>query len=230
MSRIESAPSLPQSRHDRPREKLERLGVSALGDNELLAIIIGHGTPRHDALATANAVLRQAGNIVGLTRLTHEDLSRTAGVGAAVASRIQASVELGRRTLNANPDHRPRLRSPREMALWLMPRYGSAPVERFGVVLLDARHRVMRARLLSVGGVDVSAAVPRDIFREAITARASALALFHNHPSGDPVPSEEDLHLTRRLVSAGHVVGVEVVDHLILADMRYCSLKEAGIL
>lgn len=230
MNPVESSASLPHSHHDRPREKLERLGVTALGDNELLAIIIGHGTPRHDALATANTVLRQAGTLVGLTRLTHEDLARTAGVGAAIASRIHAAVELGRRTMNTTLDHRPRLRSPREMALWLMPRYGSAPVERFGVVLLDSRHRVLRARLLTIGGLDVSAAVPRDIFREAISARAAALTLFHNHPSGDPAPSDEDLHLTQRFMSAGIVLGIPVVDHLILADMRYCSLKEAGLI
>ena len=225
-----AATALPLSTHDRPREKLERNGVSALGDNELLAIVIGHGTPRSDALAIANAVLRHAGGLGPLTRMLQEDLAHTPGVGLAVACRIQAALELGRRTMNAQPDARPRLREPRQMALWLMPRYGSCPVERFGVVLLDARHRPIRTKLLSSGGVDSSGAHPRDVFREAVIARASALAFFHNHPSGDPAPSEEDLNLTRRLCAAGMVLGVDVVDHLILADMRYCSMKEAGII
>jgi DNA repair protein RadC len=223
-------PTLPLSLHDRPREKLERLGTAALGDNELVAVLIGHGTTRQDALAIANAVVTASGGIVGLTRVTREDLARVPGVGAVIASRILAGVELGRRTLVPTSDPRPRLRAPRDSAAWLLPRYGASPVERFGVMLLDARHRLIRARVLSIGSVDSSYAHPREVFRAALAAGASAVVLFHNHPSGDPTPSEEDLHLTRRLVAAGIVVGVDVVDHLILADMRYCSLKEAGVL
>jgi DNA repair protein RadC len=221
---------LPHSTDDRPREKLERSGVSGLGDNELLAVLIGHGTARLDALAIANEILAAAGGTVGLTRLSRDDLAAVPGVGAALASRIQAGVEIGRRTLASPPPPRSRLRTPRELAMSLLPRYGASPVERFGVVLLDARHRLIRTRLLSTGSVDASVAHPRDIFREAVAAGASAVVLFHNHPSGDPMPSDEDLNLTRRLAAAGLVVGVDVVDHLILADMQYCSMKEAGIL
>ena len=127
-----------------------------------------------------------------------------------------------------SPAGRPRFLSPREAAIFLLPQYGAHPVERFGVLLLDARHRLIRAQLVSSGARDASLVHPREVFREAVLAGASAIVAFHNHPSGDPMPSEEDLALTRRLVSAGSVMGIEVVDHLILSDTQYCSLKEAG--
>jgi DNA repair protein RadC len=214
---------------DRPREKLERSGAEALGDNELLALLIGHGTAEADALNVANAVLAASRGVHGLTRMDRDDLTRLAGVGGAVAARILAGVELGRRTLTVPPARRPRFLSPREAAIFLLPQYGAHPVERFGVLLLDARHRWLRTRLLSSGSRDASLVHPREVFREAAIAGASALVAFHNHPSGDPTPSAEDVALTRRLVRAGEVMGIDVIDHLVLADTRFCSLKLLGV-
>jgi len=215
---------------DRPREKLDESGAHALGANELLAVLIGHGTPEANALAVANRLLEQAGGLHGLARLHRGLLTQVPGVGPATAARIQAGLELGRRTLLTASDDRPGFRSPRDLALMLLPRHGSHPVERCGVVLLDARHRLITVRVISVGSVDASLANPREIFREAILGGAVAVVVFHNHPSGDPTPSRDDLALTARLRTAGAIVGVDLVDHVILADSRYSSMREAGLL
>ncbi len=213
---------------DRPREKLEQAGVSALGSNELLAILIGHGTPRANSLTLANRVLRRARGLHGLLRMSLDEIAQVSGVGLVVAARIAAALELGRRTLAVSPAARPQFLSPQEAAVFLLPRYGAYPVERFGLALLDARHRLIRARLLSSGSLDASLVHPRDVFREATLAGASALMVFHNHPSGDATPSVEDVALTRRLIRAGEIMGIDVVDHVILADTHYCSLKLLG--
>ena len=215
--------------HDRPREKLERSGVGGLGDNELLAILIGHGTGRSNALASANGVLAVADGVHGLPRLRRAHLERVAGIGPAQASRIIAAIELGRRTLTTPARERPRFRTPAETAAYLLPRYGAYPVERFGVMLLDIRYRLMGVHLLSVGSIDSSLAHPRELLREALLASAPAAVAFHNHPSGDPEPSVDDIAVTRRLRMAGQVVGVTVIDHIILADARYCSMRERGL-
>jgi DNA repair protein RadC len=216
--------------HDRPREKLERTGAHALGDNELLAILIGHGSPGCSALGLANAILALSGGVQGLPNVHRAQLLHQPGVGPAQASRVQAAVELGRRTLTPPHVRRPQFLSPRELARYLVPLFGSYPVERFGVLLLDSRHRLLSTHVISVGSVNASPAHPREVFREAVLRNAAVVAAFHNHPSGDPTPSSDDLLLTARLRDAGTVIGVELVDHVILADARYFSMKEQGIL
>ena len=214
--------------HDRPREKLDRFGSSVLGDNEFLAVILGHGSHRENALDLANRVLGVTGGVHGLTRLTEGQLRRVRGVGPATAARILAAVELGRRTLARVPGERTQLCSPQDVAAYLLPRYGAGSVERFGVVMLDTKHRVLRATVLSVGTLDASLAHPREVFRAAASAGAAALVLFHNHPSGDPTPSADDAVLTARLVDAGALMGIEVIDHVVLGDAGYFSFKEKG--
>ena len=141
-----------------------------------------------------------------------------------------AAVELGRRTLTRVGRERMQITSPRVLAEMLLPQYGSRAVEQFGVVLLDTKHRVLRTTVVTVGTLDASIVHPREVFREAASAGAAAIVLFHNHPSGDPEPSQDDVVLTRRLVAAGVLMGIDVVDHVILADARYCSLREKGLL
>ena len=212
--------------HDRPREKLERLGAAGLGDNELLALVIGSGSRDTDALGLANRLLARAGGLHGLPKIGLADLCDTAGVGPARAAQIQAAVELGRRTLTRAAADRLTLTTPHDMATFLLPQYGTAPVERFGVVLLDTKKQLLRVRLISIGSLDQTIVHPREVFREAVSAGASALVLFHNHPSGDPTPSPHDLELTLQLMAAGDLMGIAVVDHLILAEQRYFSLAE----
>jgi DNA repair protein RadC len=216
--------------HDRPREKLQRLGAAALGDNELVAIVLGGGSRNRGALDLANRLLDHAGGLFGLTRVRPGELHAIPGIGIARASQVLAAVELGRRTLIRGIPERPKMQSPRELAFHLLPQYGAAPVEQFGVVLLDTRHRVLRIKIVSIGSLDSAVVHPREVFREAAAVSAAAVVLFHNHPSGDPTPSAEDLRLTTRLVSAGEIMGIDVVDHLILGDRRYFSLLEAGSL
>jgi DNA repair protein RadC len=212
--------------HDRPREKLRRHGAAALGDNELVAIVIGSGQAKASALDLANAILDSAGGVEYLARAMHEDLTRVPGIGSARAAQILAAIELGRRTLTRVGRQRVQVTGPRAVAELLLPIYGNRPVEQFGVVLLDTKHRVMRTTIVTVGTLDSSIVHPREIFREATAAGAAAIVVFHNHPSGDPEPSEEDVALTRRLMSAGVLMGIEVIDHVILANVRYCSMKE----
>jgi DNA repair protein RadC len=214
--------------HDRPREKLERLGAAGLGDNELLALVLGSGSRHGDALALANRVMESAGGLHGLTRAGVHDLQHVAGVGSARAAQVLAAVELGRRTLVRAAAARPRLIHPRQVAAYLLPQYGTGAVEQFGILMLDTKHRLIRIKIVSTGSLDQTIVHPREVFREAAAASAAAIVLFHNHPSGDPSPSSDDLLLTTRMVNAGDIMGITVVDHVILADQRYFSLVEAG--
>ena len=216
--------------HDRPREKLQRMGASALGDNELLAIVVGNGLANASALDLANAMLAGAGGIDGLARAHHDALMQIPGIGVARAAQVLAAVELGRRTLTRAGRHRVQVTSPRAVAELLLPIYGNRPVEQFGVVLLDTKHRVTRTTIVTVGTLDSSIVHPREIFREATAGGAAAIVVFHNHPSGDPEPSKEDIELTHRLVAAGMLMGIDVIDHVILANVRYCSMKEEGFI
>src|ERR1044071_1532226 len=204
--------------HDRPREKLERLGPSALGDNELLALVLGSGSRHADALGLANALLAHGAGLHNLTRMRAADLRRVGGIGAAREAQVLAAIELGRRTLLREVQHRPKLATPREVAAHLLPQYGAMPVEQFGIVMFDTKHRVVAIKIIAVGSLDTAVVHPREVFREAAAVSAAAIVLFHNHPSGDPTPSHEDLVLTTRMVNAGDIMGIEVVDHLILAD------------
>jgi DNA repair protein RadC len=213
---------------DRPREKLARHGVAALGDNELVAVVLGSGCRRTNALAIANELLAARGGLHGLVRSTCDDLTRVAGIGRARAAQVLAALELGRRTLAHAPSARIQLRTPRDAATYLLPPFGSRPVEQFGLVLLDTKHRVLRTTVLAIGSLNATVVQPREVFREAAVGGAAAVVVFHNHPSGDPTPSPDDIELTQRLAAAGVVMGIDVVDHIILGDVRYWSFKEMG--
>jgi DNA repair protein RadC len=153
-----------------------------------------------------------------------------AGIGAARAAQVVAAVELGRRTLTRVGRDRVQVTTPRAVAELLLPIYGNRPVEQLGIVLLDTKHRVMRTTIITVGTLDASIMHPREIFREATAAGAAAIVVFHNHPSGDPEPSKDDVDLTHRLIAAGVLMGIDVIDHVILGDVRYCSLKERKLI
>lgn len=212
---------------DRPREKLVRVGAMALGDNELVALVLGSGSRSRGALVVAQDVIAAAGGVPGLVRLGIDELDRVSGVGPTRAARLLAAVELGRRTLFGDTDERPQLLSTKDLADYLMPRYAGHAVERFGVVLLDQKCRVLRNVILSVGTAEsVTSLHLRDVFRAAVLASASTLAVFHNHPTGDPLPSPADRVLTLALFEAGEMMGIEVVDHIILGTTKYFSFKE----
>ncbi len=213
---------------DRPREKLLRLGVQSLADRELLAVVLATGGPGRDVLSLAAELLLAGGGVHGLALRSVDELRGVGGIGPARAAQVLAALELGRRSLTTVPAERARLATPQQLASWRGPQYGPAGGAQFGLVMLDTRHRLIRARVLSVGSLDATVVHPREVFREAAGASASAIVLFHNHPSGDPTPSPDDLALTTRLVRAGEVMGIRVVDHLVLAHQHYYSLLEAG--
>ncbi|MGE5199025.1 MAG: RadC family protein [Rhodospirillaceae bacterium] len=218
----------PAPARDRPRERLGRLGAAALGDHELLALVIGSGTRGATAAALANQVLGAAGGIHGLAAMCGGELRQVPGVGEARSAQVLAAIELGRRTLLRQPADRPQLLTPAEVGTYLLPEFGARPVEQFGLVLLDTKHRLLRTAVLTVGTLDRSVVHPREVFREAASARAAGIVLFHNHPSGDPTPSADDVSLTRRLVAAGELMGIDVLDHLVLTATRFVSLREMG--
>lgn len=201
-----------------------------MSDAELLAMLLGHGAARRSAQHLAQVLLDTAAGLHGLTRMTRDEFCRMPGIGAAQASRVLAAIELGRRTLTRQPAERPRFMAAKETAAHLLPRYGAYPVERFGVLLVDTRHRLLRTHIISEGTLDASLAHPREVFRAAVAGGAAGVIAFHNHPSGDPVPSPADHAITQRLVRAGTVIGVPLVDHLVLADGGYWSFREHGMI
>ena len=161
-----------------------------------------------------------------MARSTSGDLAAVAGIGSAKAAQILAAFELGRRTLAHQPGERIQLLTPRACAEYLLPAFGSRPVEQFGVVLLDTRHRVLRTTIVASGTLNSTIVQPRDVYREALLDGAAAVVAFHNHPSGDPTPSKDDVALTRRLVSAGILMGIDLADHIVLGDACYVSFRE----
>ena len=215
---------------DGPRERLERLGLAAMSDVELLAMVLGHGAARRSAHQLAHTLLDAASGPHGLMRMTRDEFCRLPGIGAAQASRVLAGIELGRRTLTRRAAERPQFRLPKDAAVHLLPRYGAHPVERFGALLLDTKHRLLRTYIISEGGLDTTLAHPREVFRAAVAGGAAGVIVFHNHPSGDPTPSPDDHQLTQRLAKAGTIIGVALVDHVVLADGVYWSFKEHGMI
>jgi DNA repair protein RadC len=225
------APRLPLAAlapDDRPREKLLRASAAALSDAELVAVVLGSGVRGRDALAVAAELLDASGGVGGLAALPAVRLTRAAGVGSSRAARLLAAIELGRRAVSGPRAARPRVASPAAAAEYLLPRVGRLREEHFGLLLLDTRHRLIRAVMVSVGSLDASLVHPREVFRAAAEHSAAAIVLFHNHPSGDPAPSAEDLTLTRRLVQAGELMGIGVVDHVVLGDGCWHSVRESA--
>ena len=213
---------------DRPRERLARHGVSALSNRELLTLLLGSGSAQASALDVAESLL--GAGLRGLAERSLPDLERVKGLGRAKATRLLAALELGARLASEGRTPAASFRTPQDAARYLLPRYGARPVETFGLLALDVRHRLRREAVVSVGCLTSSLVHPREVFQEAIVSRAAAIILFHNHPSGDPEPSAEDLSLTRRLASAGTLLGIEVLDHVVLGAGRIVSLKDRGVL
>ena len=213
---------------DRPRERLARHGVSALSNRELLTLLLGSGSAQASALDVAESLL--GAGLRGLAERSLPDLERVKGLGRAKATRLLAALKLGARLASEGRTPAASFRTPQDAARYLLPRYGARPVETFGLLALDVRHRLRREAVVSVGCLTSSLVHPREVFQEAIVSRAAAIILFHNHPSGDPEPSAEDLSLTRRLAFAGTLLGIEVLDHVVLGAGRVVSLKDRGVL
>ncbi|MER3400118.1 MAG: hypothetical protein C4313_03120 [Thermoflexus sp.] len=226
LSRWITLKDLPEA--ERPRERLLRLGPGALSTAELLAILLRTGRRGENALQLAQRVLQACGGLPGLARTSAHELARFPGVGLAKAAQLQAAIELGRRLAAATPEERPQVLSAQDAYL-LLADMGDLEQETVRVILLDTRQRVMAIPTIYVGNVNTAMVRPAEIFREAVRRNAVALIVAHNHPSGDPTPSAEDIGLTRDLVAAGRLLGIAVLDHLIIGRGTYVSLRERGM-
>jgi DNA repair protein RadC len=218
---------LPQA--ERPRERLEHYGAGALSVPELLAIVLRSGVRGESVLRLAERLLWRYKNLAGLARASFAELQGEKGVGPAKAAQIHAALELGRRLTLVSPDERPQVRSPADAANLVMSEMGLLEQEHLRVLLLDMRKRVLRIETVYKGSLNSSMVRVCEVFREAIRANAVSLIVVHNHPSGDPAPSPEDVTLTEQIVQAGRLLSIEVLDHLIIGQQRFISLKERGM-
>ena len=212
---------------DTPRQRLLRTGATAFSDEELLAIVLGRGVA---AERMAHELLARHGPLRRLSTRSHGELERVPGVGAAAVARLDALFALARRVMRSRLQPGALFVNPRQIFDHYHPVLRDKKKELFCVVLLDARHRVMREEIISEGSLTSSIVHPREVFVPAVRESAGAVILVHNHPSGDPRPSDEDVAVTRRLVHASELLGIRVLDHVIVGDGRYSSFKEAGLL
>src|SRR5262245_14204136 len=213
-----------------PRERLRSRGADALSAAELIALLLRTGARGRDAVDVARALLARTGSLDRLESAPARELAAVQGVGAAKAASLIAAFELGRRCAGSHLPGGAALRSPEDVFRHFGARLRRIAQERFIVVLLDGRHRVLGEEMVSLGTLTASLVHPREVFRPALRASAAALILVHNHPSGDPTPSSEDRVVTERLVRAGEILGVRVLDHVVVAERGYVSLREEGTL
>ena len=216
---------------DRPREKLIESGPGYLTDSELLAILIGTGSKDKNALDLARALLRQFENIAGIETASVEEIKKIDGIGEAKAVSIKAGVELGRRFVSEQKNIKSAsIRTSEDIYTHYLPSMKNLKKEIFKVAMLDSRNRVIKTAIVSEGGLTAAIVQPREVFSHAIKEAAPGVIVMHNHPSGDPEPSADDINLTRLLVEAGEIMNIKVLDHLIIGDGAYFSFADQGLI
>ena len=216
------------SLEDQPRERFYRLGIEPLADRELLALVMRTGTRTATALHQAETLLGQCGGLEALATFSHLESRPRCGIGPAKLASLVAAVEIGRRLAERRLERGDLIRGPGDVHRHFFQRMRCLAREHFVVILLDGRNRVMTESQISQGTLTASLVHPREVFRAAIRAGAAAIVLVHNHPSGDATPSEEDVRVTARLVEAGEIVGIRVVDHVVVAEHGFHSFQENG--
>lgn len=213
---------------DRPRERLMKAGPEALSNQELMAILIGSGTRGNSALSLAIRVLKHFEGIYLLKDATINELTSIKGIGEAKAINLLAALEFGRRIHNFRVTDRYVIRSPEDGANYIMDELRHLKQEHFVCLYLDTKNTVIHRQTIFIGSLNASIVHPREVFREAVRRSAASIICAHNHPSGNPSPSQEDIQVTKRLCEAGKLVGIEILDHLVIGDRKYVSLKEKG--
>ena len=213
---------------DRPRERLLRQGAKSLSNQELIAILLGTGTKHESVLAVANRVLLTFEKLHNLKFATLEEMTEIKGIGEAKAVLLLAAIELGRRLASKEGEQRFTIRSPEDAANFLMQDMTSLQQEHFVCLFLNVKHQILHKKTIFVGSLNASIVHPREIFREAVKRSAASIICAHNHPSGVPTPSPEDIDVTTRLYEAGKIVGVDLLDHVIIGDHQFISMKEKG--
>jgi DNA repair protein RadC len=214
----------------RPRERLLKEGPQYLSEIELLAIMLRTGSAKVSAMDLAATILGRCGGLKQLLDVSVEELGAFKGIGPAKTAQVLAALELGRRVAMATAWDRPSIRSPESVAALVMEEMRHLDREHFGVLLLNTKNQVLGREVISIGTLNSSAVHPREVFKVAIRRSAAGVILFHNHPSGDPTPSEQDIAVTKRLVEAGDIIGISVLDHLIIGDNRFTSFKAKGLM
>ncbi len=214
---------------DRPRERLATLGPQALSNAELMAILLRVGVAGESAVHVGQRLLNKFGGLTGLHRAPLADIKKQHGLGDAKAAQIKAAIELGRRLTLEAPEERPSINSPADAAALVSYEMSALEQEHLRVILLDRRNRVLEAVEVYKGSVNSSQVRIGEVFKEAVRKNASAVVVIHNHPSGDPTPSPDDVAVTRAIVQAGKLLDVEVLDHLVIGQGKWVSLKERGL-
>lgn len=215
---------LPET--DRPRERLGRLGPQALTTSELLAILLNTGTATEDVLVLATRLLGDHGGLRGLASADLSTLQDTKGIGPAKATTVAAAFELGRRLALEGDDVRPAITGPADIARLVQAEMELLQHEELRLLTMDTKHRVLSNQVLYRGSVNAAPARVAEVFREAVRRNATAIAVVHNHPSGDPAPSRDDIALTAQLVAAGELLELELIDHIVIGHGRHVSMRE----
>ena len=225
-----SSGPIPSGREDWPRERLARDGADRLSLEDLVALVLRSGARLSDARSLARRLLDDAGSLARLAETPLVALEAVPGIGSAKAASLAAAFELGRRLASTPLVRGQAIRSPQDVQRHFQPRFRERRRESFHALQLDGRHRLIAVDEVSVGTLTASLVHPREVFREAIRNAAAALLLVHHHPSGDPSPSAEDRSVTDRLIAAGRLLGIRVVDHVIVAEAGYFSFQETGLI
>ncbi len=214
---------------ERPRERLQYYGAGALSNAELLAIILRVGVKNESVINMSQRLLAQFGGLAGLAKAGFEELCNLKGLGVAKTAQLKAALELGKRVAAVSPQDKPQIASPSDAANLVMSDMMLLEQEHLNVLLLDTKNRVVKNHNLYIGSLNTSVVRVGELFREAIRANSAGVIIVHNHPSGDPTPSAEDVKVTRQIVSAGKVLDIPVLDHLVIGRGRFISLKERGL-
>lgn len=215
--------------HDRPRERLLQVGERAVSTAELLAIILRTGAAGESVLRLSERLLSTFKDLPGLARASITELTQVKGVGPAKAVEIKAALEIGRRLLTTAPEEKPRVTSPADAANLLMSEMSFLEKEHLRLILMDTRNQVLSTPTIYIGSLNSSVIRIGELFRAAIKENAAAFIVAHNHPSGDPSPSPEDVAVTRQIVQAGSLLNIDVLDHIVIGHNRFVSLKERGL-
>ncbi|MFS0636287.1 DNA repair protein RadC [Mesobacillus foraminis] len=214
--------------NERPRERFIKHGAQSLSNHELIALILGTGTKKESVLQLSNRLLAEFEGLRLLKDATLEELTAIKGIGSAKAIHLLAAIEIGRRLATHTHDDRYVIRSPEDGAKYLMNDMRFLSQEHFVCLYLNTKNQVIHRQTIFIGSLNASIVHPREVFREAVRRAAASVICAHNHPSGDASPSREDIEVTKRLVECGKMIGIELLDHLIIGDNKYVSLKEKG--
>ena len=217
-------------KEDRPRERLLKYGSHYLSNQELMAILLGNGTRNESVMVLANRLIIHFEGLNLLKDATIEELTAIKGIGEAKGVLVLAAIELGKRMNKHRHEERYIIRSPEDGADYVMEEMCGLNQEHFVVLFLNTKNQIFHRQTIFIGSLNASIVHPREIFREAVKRSCASIICAHNHPSGDPTPSQEDINVTRRLVESGKMIGIEVLDHLVIGDRKFVSLKEKGYL